>query len=296
MRARKIDLNLLVMLETLVAERSASKAAQRMGLTQSAVSHSLRRLRDIFNEPLFVRLPSGMEPTRRALEIASATRLALEQIEQTIHDSAVFEPATAQRSFTLRLSEYVSSALLRRLCPVLRIVAPGVRIDAMHFTGDPREDEIIGDEIHVRLADSGSVVGRRERLRVVDEKFGVLMRNTHAARPDWRCDVRPRSCRLGYATRSFPLAELDEKTLDFAERAAKVPVELQQLNKRSVHRAMEIMGARAAIRAGTEIQALAFTTEASRAYMGSFRRDGSSVKDLLDQRDTTFGDYRTKKE
>lgn len=55
----------------------------------------------------------------------------------------------------------------------------------------------------------------------------------------------------GYATRSFPLAELDEKTLDFAERAAKVPVELQQLNKRSVHRAMEIMGARAAIRAGT---------------------------------------------
>jgi enoyl-CoA hydratase len=100
----------------------------------------------------------------------------------------------------------------------------------------------------------------------------------------------------GYATRSFPLAELDEKTLDFAERAAKVPVELQQLNKRSVHRAMEIMGARAAIRAGTEIQALAFTTEASRAYMGSFRRDGSSVKDLLDQRDTTFGDYRTKKE
>ena len=56
------------------------------------------------------------------------------------------------------------------------------------------------------------------------------------------------------------------------------------------------MDARAAIRAGTEIQALAFTTEASKAYMGSFRRDGSSVKDLLDQRDATFGDYRTKKE
>jgi enoyl-CoA hydratase len=100
----------------------------------------------------------------------------------------------------------------------------------------------------------------------------------------------------GYATRSFPLAELEEKTLDFAERAAKVPIELQQLNKRSVHRAMEIMGARAAIRAGTEIQALAFTTEASKAYMASFRRDGSSVKAQLDQRDTAFGDYRTRKD
>jgi enoyl-CoA hydratase len=99
----------------------------------------------------------------------------------------------------------------------------------------------------------------------------------------------------GFATRSFPLDELDQRTLDFAERAAKVPVELQQLNKRSVHRAMEIMGARAAMRAGTEIQALAFTTEASRAYMSTFRRDGGSVKAQLDQRDATFGDYRTSK-
>ncbi len=99
----------------------------------------------------------------------------------------------------------------------------------------------------------------------------------------------------GFATRSFPLAELEMRTLDFAERAAKVPVELQQLNKRAVHRAMEIMGARAAMRAGTEIQALAFTTEASRAYMSSFRRDGGSVKAQLDQRDATFGDYRTRK-
>ena len=99
----------------------------------------------------------------------------------------------------------------------------------------------------------------------------------------------------GFATRAFPLAELEQRTLDFAERAAKVPVELQQLNKRSVYRAMEIMGARAAMRAGTEIQALAFTTEASRAYMSTFRRDGGSVKAQLDQRDTNFGDYRTKK-
>ena len=56
------------------------------------------------------------------------------------------------------------------------------------------------------------------------------------------------------------------------------------------------MGARAAMRAGTEIQALAFTTEASRAYMSTFRRDGGSVKAQLDQRDKTFGDYRTKKQ
>ncbi len=99
----------------------------------------------------------------------------------------------------------------------------------------------------------------------------------------------------GFATRCFPVAELEARTLDFAERVAKVPVELQQLNKRSVHRAMEIMGARAAMRSGTEIQALAFTTEASRAYMSTFRRDGGSVKAQLDQRDSAFGDYRARK-
>jgi enoyl-CoA hydratase len=96
----------------------------------------------------------------------------------------------------------------------------------------------------------------------------------------------------GYATRAFPAAELDARTLEFAERAAKIPLELQQLNKRSVHRAMEIMGIRAAIRAGTEIQALAFTTEASREYRAGFRRDGGSVREQLDRRDAAFGDYR----
>jgi enoyl-CoA hydratase len=98
----------------------------------------------------------------------------------------------------------------------------------------------------------------------------------------------------GFATRAFPAAELEAATLAFAERVAKIPTELQQLNKRSVHRAMEIMGARAAIRAGTEIQALAFTTEASRAYLAQFRRDGGSVREQLDRRDAAFGDYRTR--
>jgi enoyl-CoA hydratase/carnithine racemase len=98
----------------------------------------------------------------------------------------------------------------------------------------------------------------------------------------------------GFATRAFPPAELESRTLEFAERAARIPTELQQLNKRSVHRAMEIMGARAAMRAGTEIQALAFTTEASRAYLAQFRRDGGSVREQLDQRDRAFGDYRAR--
>ncbi|HTH07784.1 MAG TPA: enoyl-CoA hydratase-related protein, partial [Ilumatobacteraceae bacterium] len=76
--------------------------------------------------------------------------------------------------------------------------------------------------------------------------------------------------RMGLANRCFANDELDERVLDMAERVAKIPSDLQQLNKRSVHRAMEIMGLRAAIRAGTEIQALAFHQRSSREYLKEF--------------------------
>jgi enoyl-CoA hydratase len=98
----------------------------------------------------------------------------------------------------------------------------------------------------------------------------------------------------GFANRAVPAAKLDATVLAVAERIALVPTELSQINKRAVHRAMEIMGLRAAIRAGTELQALAFSTAASQAYRAQFRRDGRSVRDLLTQRDAPFQDYRTR--
>ena len=93
----------------------------------------------------------------------------------------------------------------------------------------------------------------------------------------------------GFANRAYPAADLEEAVLAIAERVAKIPSELQQINKRSVHRQMELMGIRAAIRAGTELQALAFTTEASLAYRRELKK---GVKEALSLRDKTFGDYR----
>ncbi|MBO0710915.1 MAG: enoyl-CoA hydratase/isomerase family protein [Acetobacteraceae bacterium] len=96
----------------------------------------------------------------------------------------------------------------------------------------------------------------------------------------------------GFANRAYSADQLDEEVLRIAERIALVPTELNQINKRSIHRAMEVMGLRAAIRSGTELQALAFTTEASLDYRKQFRRDGSSVREALSARDAAFGDYR----
>ena len=100
------------------------------------------------------------------------------------------------------------------------------------------------------------------------------------------------AARRGWANRAHPADQLEAEVLAVAERVAKLPIELAAINKRSVHRAMEIMGMRAAIRSGTELQALAFQTESSKAYMSRFRRDGETVSALLSERDAAFGDYR----
>lgn len=100
----------------------------------------------------------------------------------------------------------------------------------------------------------------------------------------------------GFANRAFPAARLDAEVLSIAARIALIPTELNQINKRSVHRAMEAMGLRAAIRAGTELQALAFTTKASLDYRANFKRDGASVRETLSLRDKAFGDYREKQD
>jgi enoyl-CoA hydratase len=99
----------------------------------------------------------------------------------------------------------------------------------------------------------------------------------------------------GFANRAYPADKLDEEVLKIADRVSKVPADLQQINKRSVHRAMEHMGMRDALRSGADLQSLAFCTESSQAYRQQFKRDGGSVRTLLSQRDAPFQDYRERK-
>jgi enoyl-CoA hydratase len=100
------------------------------------------------------------------------------------------------------------------------------------------------------------------------------------------------AARLGFANRAFPADELEARVIEIAGRVARIPTDLQQLNKRSVHRAMEIMGARSAIRSGTEIQALGFHQKSAREYFKKLA--GGPLTEALDARDGEFGDYRTR--
>jgi enoyl-CoA hydratase len=96
----------------------------------------------------------------------------------------------------------------------------------------------------------------------------------------------------GFANRAFSADELESQVLAIASRVAQIPADIQQMNKRAVHRQMELMGMRAAIRSGTEIQALAFHTESTREHFKELR---AGLTDALSNRDAGFGDYRTSK-
>jgi DNA-binding transcriptional LysR family regulator len=123
-----IDLNLLVVFDALIAEGQATRAAERIGLTQPAVSHALNRLRALFGDPLFVRSPRGMVPTSLAQDIAPNVRSILEQVEGVLRGGRAFDPAASTRQFVLGLSDYAAFVLLPRLTARLDQVAPGVSL------------------------------------------------------------------------------------------------------------------------------------------------------------------------
>ncbi len=124
----RVDLNLLKVFDALVAEGHATRAAERIGLTQPAVSHALNRLRALFGDPLFVRSPHGMVPTSLAQDMAPKIHSILEQVEGMLIGGRVFDPATSTRQFVLGLSDYAAFVLLPRLTARLDREAPHVSL------------------------------------------------------------------------------------------------------------------------------------------------------------------------
>lgn len=124
---RRMDLNLLLTLHVLLEERHVSRAAQRLHKSQPAVSHALAQLRSLFNDPLLVRRGGRFELTSRAVELYQPLVGMLEQLDALMGEPS-FDPAGAQRTFRLAMSDYGAQVLLPGLVGTLRQQAPGVRL------------------------------------------------------------------------------------------------------------------------------------------------------------------------
>lgn len=180
MKLRQVDLNLLTVLDVLVERRSVTEAAQRLGLSQSAASHALQRLRRLLNDDVLVRSGGVMQPTPVALRTLETVRPALAQIAAALNEKGNFDPASSTRSFVLRISEYVAPALLTPLCTMLRRTAPGVRL-AVLPVGTRLEHAIEPGEVQLRAERGRRTSARPTSRTLFEDEFIVVMAATHPA-------------------------------------------------------------------------------------------------------------------
>lgn len=176
-----IDLNLLVAFDALMAERSVTRAGARIGRTQPAMSAALSRLRALLEDELFIRAPSGLQPTPRALDLAEPLGRALGEIQRTLAFTQRFEPTTSSVTFTLGLSEHPTYVVLPRLVALLRDVAPAVTL---------RVRSVIARDEAVAMLDAGEVdatigvppvnqPGRILARPLFEERFVCVVRRGH---------------------------------------------------------------------------------------------------------------------
>lgn len=146
MRFKGLDLNLIVVLDRLLAEQNVSRASDQLNLSQSATSAALARLRDYFGDELLTQIGRRMVPTPRGLELAPAVRAVLMQIDASLLNRETFDPAQSSRSFRIMASDYVSLVALRHGLARISAVAPG-----MTFAVIP------GDETPARMLERGEI-------------------------------------------------------------------------------------------------------------------------------------------
>jgi len=127
---RGIDLNLLTVFDAIVAEGKLSKAGERLGMTQPAVSGALARLRITFDDELFIRTGQGMEPTPKAHTLIEPIRDALSIIQATLEHSKTFDPYTSQRVFKLSMSDVVELSLMPLLLKKVSEQSPSISFES----------------------------------------------------------------------------------------------------------------------------------------------------------------------
>jgi DNA-binding transcriptional LysR family regulator len=182
----RADLNLLVLFETVLEEGHVGRAAERLNLSASAVSHGLGRLRRLLNDPLFLRTPKGVVPTARAVELAAPIADILSRIRGVVSTGRPFDPATSTRRFTLGAPDGVSAVFLPPFLAQLQRQAPGVDISIRQLLPSPARvwtdavEQLEARAIEVAILPVDDVQARFAHQVLYEEDFVIAMRAGHA--------------------------------------------------------------------------------------------------------------------
>ncbi|HDR2161735.1 TPA: LysR family transcriptional regulator [Enterobacter cancerogenus] len=175
---RTLDLNLLKTLDALLDERSVTRAAARLSLTQPAVSGMLNRLRDYFDDPLFIRVPHGIVPTTRAEELATPIKRILADIDMLLQP-VTFDPLTANLTFTIAATDYALRAVVVPFIAALKTQAPGIRVRVVPVTPGSLVSQLEQGNIDVALITPHTTPDELHSRALYDERYVCMMRADH---------------------------------------------------------------------------------------------------------------------
>lgn len=176
---RTLDLKLLRTLDALLDERSVTKAAERLGFTQPAVSGMLTRLRESFDDPLFVRTQRGIVPTMRAAELSGPVKQILSDVE-TLLQPSVFEPSTAEFTVSIAATDYALQAVVVPFLAKLRPRAPGIRVAIRPVEDDRVQAQFERGDLDLALMTPESALPDLHAWRLFDETYVCAMDADHA--------------------------------------------------------------------------------------------------------------------
>jgi DNA-binding transcriptional LysR family regulator len=174
------DLNLLIVFDAVMQERSVTRAGSRIGLSQPAMSHALNRLRYVLKDQLFVRTPEGMVPTPRAELLAQPLRNALSEMQLAL-EPAVFDPAASDRRFALALNNYAAVVLAPPLVAAVSAAAPAVRLDLRPSGTLDIVDRLDRGDLDLTLGSMDSPGERFATAPLLEDPFVMVMRRGHPA-------------------------------------------------------------------------------------------------------------------
>lgn len=175
----RYDLNLLPVFLVLMEERSVTRAAERLGITQPALSNALTRLRSTLQDPLFIRERYGMQPTPKAEELAPVIAAALASIDELVRGQQAFDPAKASQLVTVAPNSYVEFVLIPALVARLRERAPGIRLRLTPYGSELAETGVMSGTTAMVL---GRIVEPPDNLIVqhlMDDGLACIVRSDH---------------------------------------------------------------------------------------------------------------------
>jgi DNA-binding transcriptional LysR family regulator len=178
MQLRTFDLNLLVVFEAVLRERSVTKAGEKLGLSQPAMSHALNRLRWMLKDQLFVRTPEGMMPTPRAEHLAEPISRALAELQRTL-DPEEFTPEEAHRRFVVAVNNYAAVVLAGPVFGECRALAPNVRL-SLRPSGTLDVPEMLDrGELDLAILGQQASVSRFSSQALIEDHYVAVMRRGH---------------------------------------------------------------------------------------------------------------------